>query len=118
MTGIKAPDVCRDLAGPIVDDVGVASMASRFLSQLPGEDYRATLVAIDQLFDILLISLLTLDIGIPCSGVASTGCVVRGDTAQIRPIDDIIQNDLDVVFLGILHDCIEARYIVRGVVDI
>lgn len=99
--GVEALDVLRDFRRPIVDGRGWAAVAARLVGQLPGKDGGGALVPVHQELDIVAVDLLARGVGVPGRGVAAEGGGVGGDTTQIAPVVDKIEDELNVVLLSV-----------------
>ena len=108
MCNIKRLDVRRDLRSPIVNDIRVAPVTAGLVGQLPGEYRRRGLVPIHNELYVVLVCCLGSDVGVEGLRRAAKDGAVGVYTAEVVPVVDEWQYELDIVFLSGGDGCIEA----------
>ena len=96
MVGINTFDILRGFRCPVRDHGAVAAVAARLVAKLPGENGGRVGVAVDDGAHVCFVCCLRRDICVETRGIASEG----GDSAEIAPVVQEREDELDAVFLG------------------
>jgi hypothetical protein len=92
-------------------------VATWFIHELPGEDGSGVFVAIHNELDVILVRRLCGSVCVERGCVAAVDGAVRIDTAEITPVVEEVQNQLDAVFGCIIDGRVETGDTKRTIVD-
>lgn len=116
VSGVQRFDVSGSVGGPFGDDARGTAGAAGFVHQLPAEDGGASLVAVDDEFDVVLVGGLSGGVGIEVIVGAAVDVAVGVDAAQVVIVVVQDKNDFDAILGGGRDGVVEAGDTVVGVV--
>lgn len=115
---IKTLDVLGRVFDPLEKLGVVAAFTARFIAELPTEDGRARLVALDKHLDVVTVCLLRAGVVIPRHSVAAESLEVHLDATIIIPVIDEWENELDAMSFSCRDCVVQSLKTVRAIVDV
>ena len=105
---VEGFNVAGGLRRPVVDDAAVTAVAAGLIHQFPGENGRRGFIPVDDEGDVVLVGGLGGGVGVEGCGVAGEDSAVRVDAAEVIPVVEEGEDELDARFFGGGDDGVEA----------